>query len=294
LREQHLQAVRAVKSLCNAEVHGDELHSKELKFIPNEISKKKLNIKISTAGSTALVLQTLFLASLGNDLRIRIDGGGTWNLHAPSIVYLQEVFLPLLEKIGLSNKIDVVRNGFYPKGGSIVNANIKKSKLGCLDLMERGELNGIRLFSIASEHLKKAQVAERQSKSAVDIIGGHFPDIKIKRKIDYVDALSPGSGILVVANYENTIIGFDVVGERGKQSEVVGREAGEGLMKILKSRASVDDFMLDQILPFLALSNGGKFKFNKMTEHAKTNIEIIKKFLDVEFKVEDCVIEVIS
>ena len=30
LREQHLQAIRAVKKLCNAQVIVDEFHSKEL------------------------------------------------------------------------------------------------------------------------------------------------------------------------------------------------------------------------------------------------------------------------
>ncbi|MFH1592632.1 MAG: RNA 3'-terminal phosphate cyclase [Candidatus Woesearchaeota archaeon] len=292
LREQHLQAIKSVKKLCDAEVSGDELYSKELKFIPGKITKKKLKIQVRTAGSTALILQTLFLASLNSDLNVRIIGGGTWNLYAPSILYLQEVFLPLLEKIGLKNNIEVLRNGFYPKGGAIVDSKIKKTKLEYLDLIERRELNSIGLFSIASSHLKKANVAERQSQSAVGLIGRKFSDIPIRRKVEYVDSVCPGSGILCKFDFEDSLVGYDVVGERGKQSEVIGRECAEGLLRYVDGKATVDGFMLDQLLPFLAFGKGGKFKFLEMTEHAKTNIEIIKKFLDVKFKVKDGLIEV--
>jgi len=292
LREQHLQAIRAVKALCDAEVYGDELYSKELKFIPDKISQKRLDVKISTAGSTALVLQTLFLASLDNDLSIRVNGGSTWNLHAPSIIYLQEVFLPLLERIGLRNRIEIIKNGFYPRGGAVVNTVIKKTKLEYFDLVNKEKLNEIKIYSVASGHLKKASVAERQSKSAVSLITGHSPDIKINEKLNYVDALCPGSGVLIAANFENAVIGFDAVGERGKQSEVVGKEAAEGLIRTIKSEAAIDNFMLDQILPFVAVGKGGKFKFSEMTQHAETNIEIIRKFLDVGFKIKDNILEI--
>ena len=51
-------------------------------------------------------------------------------------------------------------------------------------------------------------------------------------------------------------------------------------MKHIENKVLIDSFMLDQILPYLSLV-GGKIKFLEMTEHAKTNIEVIKKFIDV-------------
>lgn len=290
LREQHLQAIRAVKKLCNAQVIGDELHSKELKFIPGKITKNKLNIKIGTAGSTALVLQTLFLASIKNPLKINIEGGGTFNKFAPSINYLEGVFIPNLKKINCNFNINVIRHGFYPKGDAIVEAQIDKSDINYLDILERGKLNEISIISIASQILKQAKVAHRQATVAIVALEKKFNNIR--KKIDYINSSCAGSGILVVADYENTTLGYDIVGEKGKPSELIGKEAADGLLNQIESEATLDGFMLDQILPFLAAGKGGKFKFLELTDHAKTNIEIIKKFLDVDFKIEKNVIEI--
>lgn len=153
-------------------------------------------------------------------------------------------------------------------------------------------MKNIYSFSMASQHLKKAQVGERQERSALNMVGKEFSDIKIKKGVSYVESVCPGSGILLLGEYENTKLGFDVVGERGKQSEIIGREAAIGLLNVMESEATVDNFMVDQILPFIAYENGGVFKFHTLTDHAKTNIEIIKKFIDVKFIIKDSKIEI--
>lgn len=290
LQEQHLQGVKAVKKLCNANVKGAELHSTKLIFEPNEITKNKLKIKINTAGSVALVLQSLLIASLNNDLRIRIEGGGTWNKWAPSVLYLKEVFCKLMEKLGYNIKIDILKEGFYQKGGALVDVVVKKSSLSKIDLVNTGKLKGIKCFSIATEDLRKGKVAERQATSAKNILGKNI-DFRIDSSVNYVDSLSTGSGLLLKADYENTLIGYDIVGEKGIQSEKLGEECAVNMVRHLLSKVCVDNFMLDQILPFLAVAKG-EIKFLDLSEHARTNIEIIKKFLDVDFKIENKIIKV--
>jgi RNA 3'-terminal phosphate cyclase (ATP) len=44
----------------------------------------------------------------------------------------------------------------------------------------------------------------------------------------------------------------------------------------------VGRYLADQLLVPLALAGGGKFRTLSPTQHTKTNVEIIKKFLDVE------------
>ncbi len=290
LQEQHLQCVKAVKKLCNAEVDGAELYSTKLKFTPGEISKNKLKIKINTAGSVALVLQSLLIASLNNDLRIRIEGGGTWNKWAPSVLYLKKVFAKLMEKFGYRIDINILKEGFYPKGGALVEINVKKSDLKKIELVNFEKLKKITCMSVATTDLKKGKVAERQATSAKNILGRNI-DSEIHAHTSYVDSLSTGSGLLLKAEFDNTILGYDIVGEKGKQSEKIGEEAAVGMLRHLLAKVCVDNFMFDQILPFLAIAKG-EVRFLDMTEHARTNIEIIKKFLDVDFKIENKVIKV--
>ena len=175
----------------------------------------------------------------------------------------------------------------------MIEASIKKSNLSEINFIEQGRLQEINVFSIASEFLKKAKVAERQEMACINLIGKKYAEIKINKKVDYVNSTCAGSGILCLAKFENTILGYDVVGERGKQSEKIGEEAALGLLKDIESGSCVDSFMIDMILPYLAIFKG-KVKFNFLTEHAKTNMEIIKKFLDVDFKIKDKIIEVLK
>jgi len=61
----------------------------------------------------------------------------------------------------------------------------------------------------------------------------------------------------------------------------VSEEASLKLFNFLKSDATVDENMGDQLLLPLALAHGNSFfKVPRITEHIKTNTEIIKKFLN--------------
>src|SRR3989344_5488531 len=129
LKEQHLQAEKAMKRLSTADVKGDELNSTELTFIPNEVKNKNLNIYISTAGSVGLVLQSLLIPSINMDIKFKIKGGATYGKYALPIQHLDSVLLNILKKFGYTSKIKVIKEGFFPRGGAIVNVHSKIGKL---------------------------------------------------------------------------------------------------------------------------------------------------------------------
>ena len=85
---------------------------------------------------------------------------------------------------------------------------------------------------------------------------------------------------------EGAIIGADALGERGKRAEIVGKQAGESLLKELKANAPVDRFLADQLIPYLGLI-GGRYKATEISKHATTNIHVAEKFLDVKYKVDN-------
>ncbi|MBI2507758.1 RNA 3'-phosphate cyclase [Candidatus Woesearchaeota archaeon] len=291
LKEQHLQTVRAAAGLCNAKVEGDRLYSAELSFIPRKITNTNLEINISTAGSTALVLQSLLIACTHHNLNIHIKGGGTFNLKAPSLIYIKKVLLPLLEKMDYHVSIEVVKNGFFPKGGAEIKVRTRKTNLRPLQTTECGELKSISCFSFASDFLKKRQVAERQSQTAQKSL----ENFNLKTCNRYVPSICPGSGMLLTAEFDDTILGFDALGEIGKTAEQVGHEAALGLLKQINSGACMDEFMTDQILPYLALAKGtSAIKIPELTKHAETNIWLIKQFLNADFSLKNNMIYVSS
>lgn len=285
IKEQHLQAIKAVAKLCDAEIKGAEKNSLELKFNPKEVKSGNISVNISTAGSVGLVLQALLIPAINTNLGIKIKGGATYGKFALPVDSLEKVLLVLLQKAGYNAKVFIDQEGFFPKGGALVRVESPKAELNKLEIIEKGNIVEIAGLSIASKHLENKEVAKRQAKEAKRIIYNHF---KIEPKIDirYVNALCPGSGIQLWVKTENSIIGGNSLGELKKSSEQVGREAAETLIEEFNNGA-VDSFTADQLLPYMALAKGGKIKTSRITNHIKTNIHVIEQFLDVKFKIED-------
>ncbi|MBI2110383.1 RNA 3'-terminal phosphate cyclase [Candidatus Woesearchaeota archaeon] len=292
LKEQHLQTVNAIAQLCNAEITGNKLHSQELTFIPHTLKPGHLNIKINTAGSIGLVLQSLLIATVKTDLEIMIQGGATWGKWAPPVLFLEEILLPLLEKMNYFVKIKRKKEGFYPKGGALVEVKANKAELSTLTLTERTPIEEIKIISLAEKSLEGKKVAERQAKEAQKLIFTKFKlDPNIKK--EYCSALNPGSGLLLVLKTKNSVIGADSLGEKGKTSEKVAQEACSKLIENYENGV-VDEHIADMLLPYLALAGFGKIKVSKVSDHVKTNISVIEKFLPVRFEIENNIITCFS
>jgi len=241
LQVQHIESVKALAQLCNAKTKGAELHSTQLEFYPEKIYANRIKINISTAGSVALALQGLMFAALHAPEPVKIDirGGAIAGKWAAPVNYIKHVLLPILEKMGYSAEIKIKKYGYYPKGGAEVFVKINPSKLKPLSLIDKGKLIGIEGISHASLLLKNKKVAERMAESAEKVISEKLktnPNIEIK----YVDSACAGCGIELFANYENTVLGSDGLGELKKSAEKVGMEAAEKLVKYWKSGACLD------------------------------------------------------
>lgn len=285
LRPQHLTAVKAVAELCSVEVSGLSIGSSEIVFTPCEIAGGRYNFDVGTAGSITLVLQALLIPCLHAKKETIIQiRGGTDVRWSPPADYLKYVTLPLLEKFGVEAELDIVRRGYYPKGGGLVRLKIKPNRgLKSVDLTERGGIESISGLCHAHQELGKNQVIERETSIARKTLfeelskAGEYPGEVNVRK-EYVDSPSYGNGLVLWANYSNTVIGADSLGEKGKRAEEVGREAAVNLVEALKAKAPVDKYSGDQLVPYIALAPGSKLKVPEVTGHLETNIEVVKKF----------------
>ncbi len=285
LKTQHFHALLAIAEFCNAELSGEEIGSRKIVFKPGKIDKKKIFVNIPSAGSTTLVLQNLIPAIVLAKKQAYIEvTGGTHVMWSPPAEYFEKVFSYFMKIIGCNMNFKLHEYGFYPKGGGRISLDIKKSNIKPFEFLERGILQRIEATSIATTQLEKARVSERQLLA----FRKEFPAETIYGKKKYVESLSAGSNIHANAQYDNTRIGVEMLGEKGLNAENVGRMCAKKLKEELESRAPVDEHMADQLIPFM--TPGSKFRTSNITKHTLTNIWVCEQLLNYKYEIKDRVI----
>jgi len=289
LRPQHFHAIEFVRQLCGGTVTGLKENSLEVRFHPKKIRSGSFSIDIGTAGSITLLLQcvlpVLAFTPAQTSLNIR---GGTSVKWAPPLPYMENVFLPVLSKnMGFAPKLRLVRRGYYPKGGGIVNIEATPViQINPISLVERGEIERIEGISYCSK--LPHHVAERQAKSAKNQLAYHgIKDVTIKVVTDS-EAISPGSGCVLWAETTGGgIIGADALGERRKRAEEVGKEAARQLLSQLQRNQPVDKHLADQLIIWMALAKGiSRITCTELTLHTMTAIELCETITEAEFEVK--------
>jgi len=279
LQPQHLMSVRAAAKVGRAHVQGDCLGSLNLVFEPGEVSAGSYRFDIGTAGSTSLVLHTLYLPLA---LRAKAPShltlvGGTHVLASPCFHFLQTTWRAHLEGMGLPIELKLVRPGFYPRGGGIVEATVHPcSRLKALHIGKRGKAF-IRGFSIVAG--LPEDIARRTARRAIQ-------RLKAKRLSSEITIESwpggPGAGLGLVLETEPIPVLFFGLGERGKPADKVADEAVDQVLEYLEGgEAAVDCHSADQIVLPLALATGSSsFQVSEVTQHLLTNIAVIKQFVE--------------
>jgi RNA 3'-terminal phosphate cyclase (ATP)/RNA 3'-terminal phosphate cyclase (GTP) len=257
--------------------------------MPGPIISDHIKIEIPTAGSIGLVLQALLIPMTLTDqeIQVSIHGGATSGKWSPPLAYIQHVLCPLLSRMGFNVTIRILREGYYPRGGARVLVKVAPPKDGikAIDLYERGKLLDIKGVAHSSLDLERADVSAREADVIQDYLAQRY-DVQINIDAQYSSSYSTGSGVILWAVFENSIVGMDSLGERGVRAEDVGIDAAENLSRCIDTGATVDEFMCDQILPYMALANGqSRFKTTSVTSHARTNMDIVNRFLKVKFSV---------
>ncbi|MFN2150049.1 MAG: RNA 3'-terminal phosphate cyclase, partial [Anaerolineales bacterium] len=223
LRPQHLNAVQVAAEICVANVEGANIGSQEITFYPGEIQGGKYRYDIDTAGSTSLVLQTVLLplSKAAQSSTVTIIGG-THVPWSPCFHYLDLHYLPFLWKMGLDVHLRMEQVGFYPRGGGQIRATIDpKEQLLPLNLIERGRLIEIRGISAVANLARN--IATRQRRQVLGRLGRRYPlnDIRV---LD-LPASSPGSLILLLAEFEKSQACYFALGEKGKSADKVADDA---------------------------------------------------------------------
>jgi RNA 3'-phosphate cyclase len=289
LKPQHLEAVLTAAKLCNADVKGARIDSREIWFKPNGIVGGRFEAEIGTAGSIPMLLMAVLpiCTQAQEKIELHVSKGGTDVSHSPTINYMRFVLLPTLQRMGLRATIDVKKYGYYPKGMGEVTATVESSKnLKPILLEHFGNLQKIRGVSVCT-FLADRKVAERQADATKECLKrkGFAADIQVVN--DTSNQLQKGSSLtLWVETDTNVILGSDAIGELKKTSENVGKEAAEKLLAETSARPTVDIHLADFLIPYMALAQGNSSFLTRMfTEHLQTNIWVSERILGVHFSV---------
>lgn len=284
LMRQHLACVKAAAEISGADVSGAALGSTDLHFQPGRITGGDHAFAIGSGGSTSLVLQTLLPALLHADSAstLRIEGG-THNPLAPPFEFIDRCYLPVLARMGVKATVALERHGFMQAGGGRLVATVKPlKKWKKLKLVERGEPRDKRGI-VVQAHLP-ADIAEREIAAAARVLEWPTDRFSIE---EVRESSGPGNAILLETSFENVTEISTGVARMGKSAESVAAGAAKGLRGYLASLAPVGVHLADQLLLPMALAGGGLFHTRAISDHTRTNVDLIEQFLPVRFVIAE-------
>jgi len=213
-----------------------------------------------------------------------------FKLHV-SLNYLKAVTYKIFEASGLKIKIDILKHGFYPKGGAQVNCSIypPKKTLNPINLIELGNVEKIHGDIIITNQLRRNRdnIGTRIRKVVQQRLKR---DLNVETNIEFtwVDSISPGVGVSLWAQSDTgTIVSTGtILGDRKTSSERLGIIAAKEMIRYIQNEIPVDNYLSDQLIPLMAyIEDKSCIKVLEITNHTRTNLELTKRFTKKDYKI---------
>ena len=294
LMRQHLACVKAAAEITAGEFRGAELNSQELTFEPGPIRGGEYRFSVGTAGSVTLIAQTVLPVLLKADAPSRVVlEGGTHTDQSPIFEFFDRVYLAVLRKMGADVSAKLERVGFYPAGGGRIVLEVRPSgEWKRFECLATGKRKLAQLIALGHD------IEEQILRDELSICLGRLEE-KTEFQCEAREMESPGPGNVLYAllEHENITELFSVCGNFEVSRRIVAERVAGMLNKYVKLGAPVGRFLADQLLLPMAMGRGGAFLTHSPSRHTQTNIEVIRKFLETEIKLENikgktCIIEV--
>jgi len=295
LKNQHLACIELASELYETEVRNAEKESETLFFYAKKLKSKNAKIDIKTAGSITLVLQSIILPLILEKKKFVIEIiGGTDVPWSMPIAYFKNVFLESIKKYAKID-VEVIKRGYYPRGGGIVKISLKGNGIKDeLILENKRKLLKIKGVVNASNDLVDLGIVEREINAIKSKLKKLAPTLIIG---NYKKTECPGNSITLWARFSENqedsvkeIIGADIIAKKGKiNPEIFGEEVCETLIKRINSEYPIDENLGDNLIPFLKIF-GGRIK-TKITKHLESNVYVVNMFKGKKLEVKDGIVE---
>jgi RNA 3'-phosphate cyclase len=286
LQPQHLMCVKAAGAICGAKYKGASVGSSTLYFEPEVVKAGDYTFTIGTAGATSLVLHTVYLplALRGTTPSTITVTGGTHNAHAPCFHFNAVTWGGYLKRLGIDIDQEMVRPGFYPRGGGEIRATIHPcARVAALTLTTGPELTTAGGFSAVAglpEGIARRQARRLAVRLKSEGVESHIP-------LEEWEAANPGTVAAAIFRQAPVPTLFFGLGERGKPAESVADDAADEAIRYRASGAPVDPHSADQLLlPLVFASGASEYRTSEITRHLTTNIDTVRAFVEREIALE--------
>ncbi|MBU7579453.1 MAG: RNA 3'-terminal phosphate cyclase [Porphyrobacter sp.] len=275
LMRQHVTALEAAAAIGGAECSGLAVGSTELTFRPGSVAPGEYHFAIGTAGSTALVVQTVLVPLMLADAPSRlVIEGGTHAASAPPFEFLSDTLLPVLARMGPRLSISLERHGFFPRGGGRIVLEIAPAPLAPIDCRVRGAFKGGKVEALVAGI--PSDIADRELKTARKVLAD-WPD-EAFIPVHLPAERGPGNALLITAECEHVTEVMSAFGQIGVPAERLAKTAAKRMAGYLASGAFAGPFLQDQLLLPFACAKGGAFTTVKLSEHTRTAAALITRF----------------
>lgn len=280
LMKQHLTSVLAAAAICEAEVIGAELGSLFVEFRPGKVQPGDYRFAVGTAGSATLVLQTVLPALMqASGPSSLVLEGGTHGANAPSFDFIAHSYLPIVNRMGPHIQAELVRYGFYPAGGGQFRITVTpKDTLTPIYLLERGPILHVDICALLARLPKS--IGEREIYTITSRLGW---DRTLGRVEDVRNTIGSGNAVVVTLEATHVTEVFTGFGQRSISAEKVGQTVANEIKEYLDAEVPAGHHLADQLILLLAQAQGGAFRTVPLSQHSKTQLEILTRFLDVRF-----------
>ena len=280
LMRQHVTALEAAAAIGSAECSGLAVGSGELTFRPGRVVPGEYHFAIGTAGSTALVVQTVLVPLMLADAPSRIViEGGTHASSAPPFEFLGATLLPVLERMGPRLSVSLERHGFYPRGGGRIVLDIAPAPLAPIACMERGAFKAGKVEALIAGI--PFDIAERELKAARKVLRD-WPE-EAFAPVQLPADRGPGNALLITAECEHVTEVMSDFGQLGVPAERLATTAAKRMAGYLASGAFAGPYLQDQLLLPFAFAGAGVFTTVKLSEHTRTAAALIARFTGRSF-----------
>jgi len=273
LRPQHLTAIKILQKVANAKVIGAEIGSTEIKFSPGNIENLKLVEDVGTAGSIPLILQVLIpvIAISKKQLDLKIKGG-TDVLWSPTIDYTQHVLQEAYSRMGINFSLELIKRGYYPKGGGEIKLQVNPSNLKSI-LFSKRKTNKVKLICSFSKFAnneienKVNQIVKKLTEA------NYIVNVEIRSE----EALDSGASLLIYSIDNDSIIGIDAL--YNKKTDEFDLDIDDFIKNY-----SIDDNLADMLVVPASLAVGKTiFPVKEITKHLETNLFVTSKITGCKY-----------